>query len=154
MVKNILVVCTGNICRSPMAEALLKHHLKKQGADRVVSSAGIQALEGRPADSIAQELMTQKGIEISHHRARQLNAEMVHASDLILVMSRDQKKQVEQGFPNSQGKVFRLGEQEGFDVIDPYKRMRAIFEQSLAQIEYGLEHWYQVLSPKSEREAS
>ena len=85
--KNILVVCIGNICRSPMAEGLLKHALVACNKDGcTVSSAGLSALTGHPPDPKACQLMIEKGIDISYYRACQLNKEMIRKADLILVM--------------------------------------------------------------------
>lgn len=79
------MVCVGNICRSPMAEALVAHRLA--GMPGVATaSAGISALVGRPADGLAQELMAARGLDLSGHRARQLTPELATSFDLILVM--------------------------------------------------------------------
>lgn len=125
-----------------MAEALFKAELNKQGRDILVFSAGLQALVDYPADPIAQLLMKKKGLDITHHRARQVTPEIIFASDLILTMSTDQKRTLEAQCPYVFGKVFRLGD---YDIIDPYQRIPAIFEQSLAQIEHNLQYWYKTL---------
>jgi protein-tyrosine phosphatase len=72
MLNRILVVCIGNICRSPMAESLLAQRLSGRSPDIWVGSAGLAALVGRPADPIAQTLMQERGLAISDHRARQI----------------------------------------------------------------------------------
>ena len=85
MIRHILVVCVGNICRSPMAEQLLKSALKGQEGI-TVESAGLGALVGHPADDYALELMEEMGEDIRAHRAMQIYPDMVHAADLVLVM--------------------------------------------------------------------
>jgi protein-tyrosine phosphatase len=133
------MVCTGNICRSPMAEALLGSRLRQRGADPVVSSAGIAALVGSPADPIAVELMRERGLDLAAHRARQLTPELVRASDLVLVMERDQVRVVEELFPAARGRVQRLGRIAGFEVPDPFRRGRPAFVEALALIERGVD---------------
>lgn len=83
--RNILVVCTGNICRSPMAEGILRALLKEmQGVN--VSSAGTHALTGNPATEYAVIAAAENGIDISGHRARMIGEEIIRASGIILCM--------------------------------------------------------------------
>jgi protein-tyrosine phosphatase len=85
--KQVIVVCTGNICRSPMAAGLLTHYLD-DGPGRAIEvrSAGTNALQDYPAQEHAVEVMSRMGVDISGHRARQLTREMAGDADLILVM--------------------------------------------------------------------
>jgi protein-tyrosine phosphatase len=137
--KSILVVCEGNICRSPMAEAILASALP----DTRVSSAGLNALVGRPADDLAIRLMRSRGLDISGHRATQINREMCLRSELVLVMSTDQRKQVEKEYPTSKGRIFRIGEFEKLDVPDPYGGPLAAFETALKLIDHAARAWLQ-----------
>jgi protein-tyrosine-phosphatase len=85
--KRVIVVCTGNICRSPMAAGLLAHHLAGDlGSAIEVSSAGTNALQGYPAQDHAIEIMARIGVDISGHRARQLTRALALSADLILAM--------------------------------------------------------------------
>jgi protein-tyrosine phosphatase len=144
--NNILVVCVGNICRSPMGEALLKKALAESNKNECyVSSAGLGALVGHPPDAIACQLMLEKGIDISDYRARQLNTEMIRKADLILVMESAHKSAIEEKEPSAKGKVFRLGEWGKFDIIDPYKKELSVFVQSLNCIEQGVSDWLKKL---------
>lgn len=138
MFTRILTVCVGNICRSPMAEALLAHRLAGRGVVATVESAGIAALSGRPADPTAQALMGERGLDISGHRARQLTPELIRAFELVLVMEADQQKAIESMLPSARGRVHRIGRFGGFDVPDPYRQDRAAFERALALIERGV----------------
>lgn len=133
MIRNVLFVCIGNICRSPMAEALFAHALP----DRVVCSAGLQALVGHGADQCAIELMQERGIDISEHRAQQLASWMVHESDLIVTMDRDQQRYIESTYHAARGKVRPLLEGAWSGVPDPYRQGRRAFRHSLELIEVG-----------------
>lgn len=139
MFNRILVVCVGNICRSPMAEALLASRLAKLGLRSRVESAGLAALVGHPADPLAQLLMRERGLDLSGHRARQLVPALVSAADLVLVMDSAQQRAVEAMLPAARGRVQRLGRWGGFDVPDPYRQERPAFEQALAMIERGVD---------------
>jgi protein-tyrosine phosphatase len=87
---HVVFVCTGNTCRSPMAEALLRHALEARGAagQVTVSSAGTGAWEGAPASEGAYLVGLEHGLDLSSHRARMLSRELVAGADLILTMSR------------------------------------------------------------------
>jgi protein-tyrosine phosphatase len=134
---RILVVCIGNVCRSPMAEGLLARALP--GYE--VRSAGVGALIGRPAEPFAVQLMAEQGIDISEHRAQQISGQLVGWADLILVMDLEQKKYVETHYIASRGKVFRIGEEAGADVPDPYRAAIGGFRMSLGVIEEGVKFW-------------
>ncbi|HDR9121960.1 TPA: low molecular weight phosphotyrosine protein phosphatase [Burkholderia vietnamiensis] len=137
MIDTILVVCEGNICRSPMAEALLARALP---AARI-RSAGCSALAGRRADPLAVELMAERGIDLGQHIAVDLNLEHMRSADLILTMTQSQRKRIEAGYPFAKGRVFRLGEFEQIDVTDPYRRGRPAFELALTQIDQSMKRW-------------
>lgn len=141
MIQSILVVCIGNICRSPIGEALFALKLPAVS----VSSAGLGAMVGHPADITAMELMQERGIDISKHRARQLSPEIVFASELILTMNTEQQQQLEKQYPSARGRAHRIGKWGKFDVPDPYQRPRTIFEQALALIDQGVDEWYRKL---------
>jgi protein-tyrosine phosphatase len=141
MIQNILIVCVGNICRSPMGEALFVERLKSKSSKIMVSSAGLGALIDRPADKLAQELMLQKGLDISSHRARQISPEILFDTDIIFTMTSGQQTQLECNLPSIRGRVHRIGNWGGYDVPDPYQRPKEAFEQALTLIEQGVEDW-------------
>ena len=140
MIRHILVVCVGNICRSPMAEALLKHELREEDGV-TVKSAGLGALVGHPASEHSVELMTERGIDISAHRARQIHPDMVRDADLVLVMEAGHKRAIDDADPTARGKVHRLGEWQGRDIEDPYRRLKSAYEIALADIDDGVVSW-------------
>lgn len=141
------MVCAGNICRSPMAEALLTHRLSLRGlpAPVAVESAGIHAPEGARADPLARLLMAERGLDLAGHRARQLTPELLADFDLVLVMEEVNKRDVERMHPASRGRVQRLGRFGDFDVPDPYGGTREDFEQALALIERGIGEYERTL---------
>jgi protein-tyrosine phosphatase len=137
MIDSILFVCEGNICRSPMAQGLLA----KQLPGISVISAGLGALVGRSPDPVAIALMAEREIDIAGHTAVGLNLQHMRWARLVLTMTAAQCRRIEAVYPFSKGKVYRIAEYEGIDVVDPYRKDRAVFETTLAQIEQGLERW-------------
>lgn len=135
--QNILVLCIGNICRSPMAEAMLRAALP----GKTVRSAGLGALIGKPADPLAVQLMAEQGVDIAAHRAQQISPAMVAQADLILVMDLEQKRHVETQYLGARGKVFRLGEAAKEDIPDPYREGIERFRIVQRMIEEGAESW-------------
>ncbi len=128
-----------------MGEALLAEAVQKTHPDVVVSSAGLGALVGRPADPITQELMYARGLDVSTHRARQTTPELIFSSDLILTMSTEQQLQLEKQYPSARGRVHRIGKWGEYDISDPFKRPKAAFEHALILIEQGIDEWYRKL---------
>lgn len=131
---NILLLCTGNICRSPMAEALFR----RLAPSHEVFSAGICAQEGAPADPISVELMWQIDIDISAHRARQLGRWMMREADLVLVMERMQQRWVHSRYPSVATKVELLGGAGSPDIPDPYRQGLPEFQHALKLIRDGV----------------
>jgi protein-tyrosine phosphatase len=144
-IGNVLVVCVGNICRSPMAEAILQDALKGDSGV-TVSSAGLGALVGYPADEHAVTLMNERGLDLAGHKARQLNSELINESDLILVLEAGHKKVIDSNEPTARGKVYRLGEWQDQDIPDPYRKPKAAFEDALELIDTGCKSWVEKIS--------
>ena len=115
---HVLFVCTGNTCRSPMAEAILKSKTEKH----TVSSAGLSVLLPAPAAENAVLVMGERGIDISEHRARQLTESAVQEADLILTMTEGHRKLLVTLFPSAEEKTHTLAEYGGTteDVPDPF----------------------------------
>lgn len=137
---SILTVCIGNICRSPVAEALLKDRLP----GRNIWSAGLHAVVGSPAEATASVIAAQHGLDLSAHRAQQIAGWMCTHAELVLVMEASQQKQLERLYPLARGKIRRLGEfgpQGGFDIADPYLQPRAVFEATHTAIALGVDEW-------------
>lgn len=141
MFNRIIVVCTGNICRSPMGEALLRERLRdRKGV--TVASAGIGALIGHPAAPMARELMNERQIDIGPHRAQQATLPLLSSMDLILTMDRTHSDWIMQQYPALRGRVHKFLKWGGDrDVADPYRLPRKAFEQALSDIDRGVEDW-------------
>lgn len=137
MISSILVLCEGNICRSPMVEIILKNEFPNIH----VHSAGLNALVNKPADPIAVDLMKIRGLDITGHLARQVSFLMVRQADLILVMTDRQKEILLKTYPFLRGKVNKVCEHDKRDVQDPYRQGESAFLQSLSDIDKGLEKW-------------
>jgi len=140
VLNRILFVCTGNVCRSPMAAALFSNRLPDD-AGYIVESAGTHGLDGRPAASMAVELMRERGVDLSRHRARTVTPGLLNTFDLIWTMERAQQKWIQQRMPSIQGRIRTLGRGRNPNIPDPMGGSRADFSRVLTDIETGLAPW-------------
>lgn len=136
--ENILVVCVGNICRSPIAAALLIDKFPQKNID----SAGLSAVVGHSADAKAQEVMRVDGLDMSDHVAKQIDEALVTTADLIFTMSVNQTRWIEEQWPHCRGKTFRIGHWLDKDIADPYQHEKSVFETTRQDIIDSLEAWY------------
>lgn len=131
MERALLVVCVGNICRSPMAQAVLRRDLGDRWS---ISSAGLGALVGEPAAPEARHSLQALGLDAAEHRARQVTPEMLRDAELVFVMESAQKSALEKAHPWACGRVFRLGHWEDLEIADPYRRPQEVFDAALEAI--------------------
>ncbi|MBO2531385.1 protein-tyrosine phosphatase [Planifilum fulgidum] len=131
-VKNVLLVCTGNTCRSPMAEAILARLAGEEGLKVSVRSAGLFAMDGAEASENTRRVLGERGIRFSH-RARSIRPELIDWADLILTMTLDHKRRLISMNPESVGKVFTLKEYALTDG-ETRERIRRL-EQMTAELE-------------------
>ncbi|RAU31706.1 protein tyrosine phosphatase [Enterobacter sp. ECC-175] len=138
MFNSILVVCTGNICRSPIAERLLRQLLP----GKQVTSAGVMGLEGRPADSGARDVAMRHGISLDGHVARRLTRSLMQTSDLILVMESEHLRYIADIAPETRGKSLLFGHWlEQQNIPDPYCKSRETFEYVFEQLGKASQEW-------------
>ncbi|MCK0152851.1 low molecular weight phosphotyrosine protein phosphatase [Alcanivorax sp. S6407] len=137
-----MVVCDGNICRSPTVAAMLNE--LKPGL--TIASAGLVGLEGQDMEPTARAVAEQNGLACGEHIARKLTSEMCRDSDLILVMEGRQKDRLSQKFPEASGKTFLLSHWNGkHDIPDPYKRGRDAFERIYPMMQAAAKAWSEKL---------
>ena len=142
MFANILIVCVGNICRSPTAEYLMRQLIQEQGGNMAVASAGIGALVDKPAAPKAIALAASISIDLKSHRARQLTREMLKEHDLVLVMEQRHIKAVEALAPEARGKVHLLGRwHQNIEIPDPYQKGEPAYALALDLIQTTTTEW-------------
>lgn len=155
MIKTILFVCTGNTCRSAMAEGMFKKMLeeKTKGNSKIeVISAGISALPGISPTFEAISVMFEQGIDISQHYAQELQEELIKKADLILVMTNEHKEYIHKEFPFAQNKTFLLkkftinnksksnqNNDRNYEIIDPIGRKIEFYRIIARELKNNLE---------------
>lgn len=128
-----------------MGEYLLSDNCRGMGLDINISSAGLGALVGKGADPMAQEVMGEHDIDITPHRARQLDEGLVKQNELILVMEEWQKAEIERLYPYARGRVHLMGKWEGTEIADPYKKAKPHFVEAFEKIEQSCRLWCEKL---------
>ncbi|HCA7078500.1 TPA: low molecular weight protein-tyrosine-phosphatase Wzb [Citrobacter sedlakii] len=143
MFNKILVVCVGNICRSPTAERLLKRYHPAL----TVESAGLGALVGKGADASALSVAAEHGLSLEGHCARQITGRLCRDYDLILAMEKRHIASLHELAPEMRGKVMLFGHwDDERDIPDPYRKSREAFEAVYALLERSARQWAQALN--------
>ena len=138
MFKSVLVLCTGNICRSPYAKAVLKRRAPSISVD----SAGLSAMVDYEADATGQAVARDRGVDMSEHKAKQVTRSLIGQSDLILVMDDEHLSRLHRKYPDSRGKSFKLGKLKGDkNIVDPYLKSQSFFELVFNEIDEAVETW-------------
>lgn len=138
---KILFVCTGNTCRSPMAEGILRFLTKEKDMNLEIKSVGISVYDGEKASKNTIEAMKKIGIDISEHKASQIHRDLVEEVDLILTLSRSHKEFILSNYPSSKNKVFTLTEYTygvEKDIEDPFGRSLSVYEKTRDEIYQAL----------------
>ncbi len=142
--KNILVLCTGNVCRSPTAEYLLREKL--DSGRFAVESAGIGAVINSAPETLAEKVALEHGLDISGHLSRQVTMDMLRWADVVLVMEKSQKACLLERYPWLDGKIFRYGEPMKVDVPDPHGRSENAFVMAWNFIEKLTPYWVEKMN--------
>lgn len=142
MFDSILVVCTGNICRSPIAERMLRRALPGKKID----SAGVGALEGHAADESAVEVAEKHQLSLDNHQGKQFTGSLGRKYDLILVMEKHHLEQVTTIAPEARGKTMLIGHWlEGIEIPDPYRKSMESFEYVYRLLDQACNSWVRKL---------
>ncbi|MBL5902088.1 protein tyrosine phosphatase [Serratia fonticola] len=143
MFDSILVVCVGNICRSPIGERLLKRLMP----EKTISSAGVSALVGKPADEMAVIVSIENNLSLEGHVACQLTRKQCLEYDLILVMEKKHQEIVCNIAPEVRGKVMLFGHWNNQESIgDPYRKSKEFFELVYGQLNTSALTWAEKLN--------
>ncbi|NDJ57158.1 low molecular weight protein-tyrosine-phosphatase Wzb [Enterobacteriaceae bacterium 4M9] len=143
MFNNILVVCVGNICRSPTAERLLRQYQPAL----TVESAGLGALVGKGADARAAEVAHEHGLSLAGHCARQITASLCRRYDLILTMEKRHIHALCDIAPEMRGKVMLFGHwNDEREIPDPYRKSREAFEAVFTLLDHSARSWAHALT--------
>ncbi|HBZ3706679.1 protein tyrosine phosphatase [Klebsiella pneumoniae] len=138
MFDSILVVCTGNICRSPIGERILR----KEFPNKKIDSAGIGALVDHPADDSAILVAEENGISLSNHRGKQFTSSLSRSYDLILVMDKEHLEGISRIAPEVRGKTMLLGHWlGGKEIPDPYRKSIDAFRSVYQLIDCACKTW-------------
>ena len=111
-IYRVLVVCTANVCRSPLGEAILKNYVSHSEMNSYVevSSSGIWATDGQKPSALTEEVARENGLDISKHYSQSINPQLIQNCDLILCMTPEHRNELKNIFPEMEGKIFTLKE--------------------------------------------
>lgn len=135
--KSVLFVCTANMCRSPMAQGLFLAQLGEKHNDWRIESAGVAAMEGTPASQKTLQILSEKGIDLYFHKARQIDRYLMEQFALILVMEQHHKQILQSQYPDFAAKVYLLSEMSGerHEIDDPVGGTLEDYRRTAFQIE-------------------
>lgn len=165
MIKNVLFVCTGNTCRSPMAQGMFKKILQEKDKDYYrynIQSAGISAIPGIKPTIEAVKVMLEHGIDISQYESQPLEEDSIKRADLILVMTNEHKEYIKKKYPFAQNKVFLIKEfgqkkyrnslqknDKKYDIGDPLGRPIDFYRIIAKDLEINLEKIANIIIEKN-----
>jgi protein-tyrosine phosphatase len=147
MTYRILFVCTGNVCRSPMAAALFNARARRRGEEHLyyASSAGTWALEHTPASTHAITVMAQRGIDLTSHRGKTVTRALLDQADVIIVMTHSHREALLSEFPHTRPKIHLMSElvNQMYDIADPYGGTLNEYEDCAQHLETLIDTGYE-----------
>lgn len=138
---EVMLVCTANICRSPMAEALWREAARGRRRQVWAASAGLEAEPGRPADPTCVALLAERGLDLGDHRAQRFRADLAADCELILVMEPGHARRIQAGVPELAGRVQLLGRWGAGPILDPYRGPREVYEECIDLLDHSIRAW-------------
>ena len=138
MFDSILVICTGNICRSPIGERLLRRSL----SNKKIDSAGVGALVNHAADASAIRVAEKNGLSLEGHQGKQFTSALGRQYDLLLVMEQSHLEQVSRIAPEVRGKTMLFGHWlNGKEIPDPYRKSDEAFDSVYNLLDQASRRW-------------
>ena len=136
--SNLLVLCEANICRSPLAE-----HLLRSLTGLTVDSAGLSARTGDPADPVYLDMAKESGLDLTGHRSKPVDRGLLESADLTLVMTGGHRRRLTERYPEFSGKIMLLGHwvDGGVSVSDPHRKSVDAYRQVFVQIQDACHRW-------------
>ena len=134
---NILFVCTGNTCRSPIAEGIMRKMISSKGEGYTISSAGIYAHPNATITEQAERQLAKRGVDMTSRRSVQISDRLIENADLVFTMTDNQRRLLVENFPYAADKIHLLGDytNRGGDVSDPYGGSDAVYDKCAHEIE-------------------
>lgn len=147
-IQNILFVCTGNTCRSPMAEVLATKMAEQKGINVRFQSAGVATIDGLPMSNNAIHVTKEKQLDGTLHSSQMINEDLINWADVILTMTENHRQILINNFQKSQNKIYNFASylyNKNMDIIDPFGGSVEVYEQCLNSLQVMMEELFSKL---------